>query len=28
MVAGNLAIDKLEALAKLDVVQFVSLERR
>jgi len=28
MLAGNLAIDKLEALAKLDLVQFISLERR
>jgi len=28
MLAGNLAVDKLEALARLDAVQFVSLERR
>ena len=28
MLAGNLAVDKLEALAKLDAVKFVSLERR
>jgi len=28
MLAGNLAIDKLEALAHLGVVQFISLERR
>jgi Ca-activated chloride channel homolog len=28
MLAGNLAVDKLEGLAKLDGVQFVSLERR
>jgi Ca-activated chloride channel homolog len=28
MLSGNLAIDKLEALVKLDAIQFVSLERR
>jgi Ca-activated chloride channel family protein len=28
MLAGHLAIEKLEALANLDVVQFISLERR
>jgi len=28
MLAGNLAIDKLEALAKFDAIQFVSLARR
>jgi Ca-activated chloride channel homolog len=28
MLAGNLAIEKLEALANLSVVQFISLERR
>ena len=28
MLAGNLAIEKLEALANLDVVRFISLERR
>ena len=28
MLAGNLALDKLEALVKLDAIQFVSLERR
>ncbi len=28
MLAGNLALDKLEELAKLDAIQFVSLERR
>ena len=28
MLTGNLAVDKLEALARLDAVQFVSLERR
>jgi Ca-activated chloride channel family protein len=28
MLAGNLALDKLEALARLDAVQFISLQRR
>jgi Ca-activated chloride channel family protein len=28
MLAGNLGLEKLEALANLDVVQFISLERR
>jgi hypothetical protein len=28
MLAGNLAVDKFDELAKLQAVQFVSLERR